>query len=47
LVRRLAQGETVLVHLMHRHRSGSYEASSLRFGDGILIQVFADREQAA
>ena len=47
LARRLVAGETVHVHLMHRHRSGNYEASSLRWDDGKLVMVFRDRERIA
>jgi len=47
LVRLLAQGETVHVHLMHRHKSGNYEASSLRWSQGELVMVFRDREVKA
>jgi hypothetical protein len=47
IVRRLAAGETLPVHLMHRHRSGHYESSSLRWTQGELIMVFADREVRA
>ena len=34
LVQRLLAGDTVEVHLMHRHRSGNYESSSLRWTHG-------------
>lgn len=44
IVRRLSQGETVAVHLMHRHRSGDYRSSSLRFTSAGLVMVFQDRE---
>lgn len=47
LAKRLIAGETVHVHLMHRHRSGNYEASSLRWDDGTLVMVFRDRERIA
>jgi hypothetical protein len=47
IVRRLAAGETLLIHLMHRHRSGKYESSSLRWSRGELTMVFADREVRA
>jgi hypothetical protein len=47
LVKRLTNGETVDVHLMHRHRSGHYEASSLRWAEGHLVMVFKDREVPA
>lgn len=47
LVRRLVRGETVSVHLMHRHRSGNTEISSLRSSRDGLLMVFADREVLA
>jgi hypothetical protein len=47
IVRRLAAGETLPIHLMHAHRSGHYEPSSLRWSQGELIMVFADREVRA
>ena len=47
LVRRLQSGETVPVHLMHRHRSGNYESSSLRWTPAGLVMVFSDREVPA
>lgn len=48
IVQRLVHGETVAVHLMHRHRSGHYEASWLRWSqDGGLVMVFRDREVKA
>lgn len=47
LVERLARGETVSVHLMHRHGSGCYEASSLRMSNEGLVMVFPDREVLA
>lgn len=47
LVHRLRSGETVLVHLMHRHKSGDYEASSLRWTPTGFMMVFADREVQA
>ena len=43
----LVRGETIKVHLMHRHRSGHYEASSLRLHGGRLVMVFNDREELA
>lgn len=43
----LVRGETIEVHLMHRHRSGNYEASSLRWLDGQFWMVFDDREVLA
>lgn len=48
LLRSLAAGETVAVHLMHRHRSGDYARSSLRLGPGrVLLMVYAGREVPA
>jgi len=47
LVRRLQSGETVPVHLMHRHRSGNYRASSLRWTPAGLVMVFSDYELPA
>ena len=43
----LVRGETVDVHLMHRHVSGIYEASSLCLRDGQLVMIFDDREELA
>lgn len=48
LLQRLADGQTVPVHLMHKHRSGNYEASELRLSNGgELLMVFPDREERA
>ena len=47
IVQRLAAGETLLIHLMHTHRSGSYESSSLRWANGSLLMMFEDREVKA
>ena len=47
LVKQLVDGDVVEVHLMHRHRSGHYEASSLRWAEGELVMVFKDREVPA
>jgi hypothetical protein len=47
LVRRLQSGATVPVHLMHRHRSGDYRSSSLRWTSAGLVMVFSDREVPA
>jgi hypothetical protein len=48
LVHRLSRGETVSVHLMHRHVSGNYESSMLRWSqsDG-LVMAFEDRDEKA
>jgi hypothetical protein len=50
LVMALARGETVQVHLMHRHVSGTAARpplSSLRFRDGRLVMVVAQHEEPA
>jgi hypothetical protein len=47
IVRRLANGETVPVHLMHKHQSGCYQSSSLRWSRDGFVMVFADREERA
>ena len=47
IVHRLANGETVPVHLMHKHKSGNYEASSLRWTANRFVMVFPDREEFA
>ena len=47
LVQRLVNGETVQVHLMHRHKSGNYESSALRLSSAGLVMVFSDREERA
>jgi hypothetical protein len=43
IVRALAAGQQVAVHLMHRHRSGNHECSGLRYEGGRLLMVFANR----
>ena len=43
----LLRGEEIPVHLMHRHRSGNYESSSLRLVDGQLVMRFDDRTELA
>lgn len=44
----LAAGETVPIHLMHRHGRGGNDGSSLRLGSqGELVMVYPDREVAA
>lgn len=43
----LMRGETVAVHLMHRHKSGCSEASSLRMSSTGLVMVFPDRVEDA
>lgn len=47
IVQELAAGETLLIHLMHRHCSGSYESSSLRWERGDLVMVYAAWEVRA
>lgn len=47
IVYALAQGQTVQVHLMHRHESGKYKTSSLRFLDGNLVMQYPDGEELA
>jgi hypothetical protein len=47
LIRQLSERATVPVHLMHRHKSGEYERSSLRWSRGDLFMVFNDREELA
>jgi hypothetical protein len=45
IVHALMAGEQVDVHLMHRHRSGNYEASALRFSKGKFLMVFSNRTE--
>lgn len=47
LVDALEHGREVDVHLMHRHRSGNYESSTLRWVAGTFVMRFADREELA
>lgn len=48
IVQRLSLGETVCVHLMHRHVSGDYESSALRWSQSSgLVMVFRDRDEEA
>lgn len=47
LVVAIAEGKEVHVHLMHRHRSGNYEASRTRMVDRRLEMVFKDRVEPA
>jgi hypothetical protein len=47
LARRLVAGETLDIHLMHRHVSGNYESSMLCWREGRLFMVFEDREELA
>jgi len=43
----LMDGRSVAVHLMHRHKSGNYEASTLCRRSGRLIMLFDDRSEFA
>ena len=43
----LAAGETVDIHLMHRHKSGKHESSQLHIVAGALVMVFKDRDEMA
>lgn len=47
IVDNLTAGRIVEVHLMHRHKSGVYEASSLCRQAGRLIMLFDDRSEFA
>lgn len=47
IVQRLAAGETLAIHLMHRHQSGNHESSCVRWAKGQLTMVFKDREVPA
>jgi hypothetical protein len=47
IVRRLAAGETLLIHLMHTHRSGRHQGSATRWAEGELVMVYEDREVRA
>jgi hypothetical protein len=48
LIKVLAAGGSIRIHLMHRHQSGEHECSSLRLGsDGALVMVYPDREVPA
>lgn len=47
LVEELVHGRRIDVHLMHRHRSGNYESSSLSLTDGRLTMHFTDRDELA
>lgn len=47
LIQRLANGQTVPVHLMHKHRSGNYEASDLRLSPNGLVMMFGNGEEPA
>lgn len=47
LVEELVRSRRIDVHLMHRHRSGNYESSTLSFADGRLTMHFPDRDEEA
>ena len=48
LIHQLTRGETVPVHLMHKHVSGSSESSELHWSqDRGFVMVFPDREEKA
>lgn len=43
----LQRGERIPAHLMHRHRSGCYEASFLSLSQGCLLMHYSDRTEPA
>lgn len=47
LLAALQRGARIPVHLMHRHQSGNYEASTLSLADGCLMMHYPDRSEAA
>jgi hypothetical protein len=47
LLHELHRGEQIPVHLMHRHRSGLYESSSLSLAEGRLLMHYPDRTEPA
>lgn len=47
LLEALQRGERIPVHLMHRHRSGCYESSSLSLVHGRLLMHYSDRTEPA
>ena len=47
IAERLVAGERLVIHLMHRHRSGHIETSSLRWDGSGLVMVFQDYERRA
>lgn len=47
LLSALKRGQRIPVHMMHRHRSGNYEASELSLTDGRLVMHFAERSELA
>ena len=44
---KLKRGEVVDIHLMHRHKSGSYKPSRLALIGGALVMLFDDRSESA
>lgn len=47
LLHALQRGQRIPVHLMHRHRSGCYEASWLSLCEGRLMMHYTDRTEPA
>ncbi len=47
IAERLVAGERLHIHLMHRHRSGHHEISSLRWDGARLVMVFEDGDRFA
>jgi hypothetical protein len=47
LLHALKRGERIPVHLMHRHRSGCYESSSLSLVEGRLLMHYLEGTQSA
>lgn len=43
----MQRGERIPVHLMHRHRSGTYDSSALSLVNGRLVMHFAERTESA
>lgn len=47
LLTALKHGQRIPVHLMHRHRSGNYEASELSLSDGFLLMHYSGHDERA
>jgi hypothetical protein len=47
LLEALRRGERIPIHLMHRHRTGHYEASCLSLDEGRLMMHYVDRSEPA
>ena len=47
MLQALQRGERIPVHLMHRHRSGRYESSSLSLAEGRLLMHYSHRTETA